>query len=67
MRRITNWAILTDHEKETSWRRIAERNRQRIQALKLDAHQQNSSEIPLKSGSESMNPRIGVANVAELR
>lgn len=34
MRRITNWHLLTDREKESSWQRISKRNEKRVDALK---------------------------------
>jgi hypothetical protein len=33
IRRIANWDILTEHEKEVSWRRISKRNEERRQVL----------------------------------
>lgn len=32
-RRIANWDILSDHEKEVTWRRISKRNEERRQKL----------------------------------
>lgn len=33
-RRISNWDELSEHEKEVSWRRIKERNKERLKILK---------------------------------
>ena len=40
-RRIANWDILSEHEKEVTWRRISKRNEQRRQALLKQQQESN--------------------------
>ncbi|CAJ1946242.1 unnamed protein product [Cylindrotheca closterium] len=41
-RRINNWDILSDHEKEVTWRRISKRNEERRQALLKQQEESNN-------------------------
>ena len=44
LQRIDNWATLTEHEKEVTWRRIRKRNAERREALEAKQKEQEALE-----------------------
>jgi predicted Fe-S protein YdhL (DUF1289 family) len=59
LRRISNWNILTAHEKESSFRQIAARNMKRIAALELKQKQQEDKEPKQHETEEKDNIQEG--------
>ena len=60
MRRINNWAELSENEKVSTWRVIAERNRRRIEALQI----QNGKESLLVSAVDADNETNSLSKYA---
>lgn len=67
MRRIANWHLLTDSEREATQRRISTRNKARIDVLKQRAEEEEmlGQEVDVKHSNEKEEPLLLPESVQE--
>lgn len=56
MRRIANWDLLTQTEREWSWRVIPERNKKRLAKLRARLEEQKTDEVAVADATAGVTP-----------